>query len=208
MKIGMPLVAALLLAVALAGCGTEREAPLPPGSAVLVIGDSITNGYGVDPAAAWPALLAERTGWRVTAVGVNGDRASGGRARLPALLDDEVPALVIIELGGNDLLQRVPAAETVADLDAMIEAARSKGARVALMAAPQPTAVGVVAGLTAAGFYRDLAQKRNVTLIGKALPAVLSDRSLLQDPVHPNAAGHRALAERARDELAAAGLLR
>jgi acyl-CoA thioesterase I len=208
MKAGVPLVAALVLAVALAGCGASRESPLPPGSAVLVIGDSITNGYGVDPSSAWPALLAARTGWRVTAAGVNGDRASGGRERLPALLDDEAPALVIIELGGNDLLQRVPAARIVDDLDAMIDAAQSKGARVALMAAPQPTAVGAVAGLTAAGFYRDVAHKRKVTLIAKALPAVLSERSLLQDPVHPNAAGHRALADLARAEMAAAGLLR
>ena len=199
-------IATLALVVLVSACGSPRESAVAPGSAVLVIGDSITAGYGIDPAYAWPARLATRTGWNVTAAGVNGDRSAGGRDRLPALLDAHAPALVIIELGGNDLLARVPPTEIVANLDAMIDTARSHGARVALMAAPQPSAVGMLTGLSAAGFYRELAQRRKIILIEKALPAVLSNASLKIDALHPNVDGHRALAERAAAELAEAGV--
>ena len=119
----LALIAAVLFAWVLSGCGGPREAPLPEGATVLVIGDSITAGYGVDAAAAWPAQLAQRTGWRVIAAGVNGDRTAGGRERLPALLDEYAPALVIIELGGNDMLRGVATTEIVANLEAMIDAA-------------------------------------------------------------------------------------
>ena len=196
-----------LAAAAMVGCGSSRESPLPAGDVVLVVGDSITAGYGVEPQQAWPAQLAERTGWRVVAAGVSGDLTDGGRARLPALLDEHAPSLVVIELGGNDLLRRVPAADIVANLEAMIEAARARGAKVVLMAAPQPNAIGALAGLSPAAFYRDLAQRRKISLIEKALPAVLSDARLKLDMLHPTAEGHRVLAERAVGEFADIGLV-
>jgi len=201
--------AALLLIAfaALAGCGNARESALSAGSAVLVIGDSITAGYGVVPDEAWPANLARSTGWNVIAAGVSGDRSEGGRARLPALLDEHAPALVIIELGGNDMLRRVPDGDIVANLDAMIEAARGRGAKVVLMAVPRPNALGALTGLAPAPFYRELAQRRKVALIEKALPAVLSDSQLKLDPLHPTVQGHRVLADSAVAELAGIGFV-
>ena len=142
------------------------------------------------------------------AAGVSGDRTAGGRERLPALLDAHSPALVVIELGGNDMLRGVPAADIVANLDAMIADARARGARVVLMAAPQPTAMGTLTGFSAASFYRDLAARRKVALIEDAMPAVLSDSKLKLDALHPTAEGHAALAARAADELTKIGLLR
>ncbi len=198
---------AVLLFVALAGCGAPREAPLPAGTPVLVIGDSITAGYRVDAGQAWPALLAERTGWRVAAAGVSGDTTAGGRARLPALLDAHAPALVVIELGGNDLLRSVPPAEIAANLEAMIAAARERDAKVVLVAAPQPTALGALTGLSAAPLYRDVAQRMHVALVEKALPAVLSEPDLKLDALHPTPAGHAVLADRVVEELAAAGFV-
>jgi len=196
--------AAVLL---VAACGSPREAAVPAGGVVLVVGDSISAGFGVDSDEAWPARLAQRTGWRVVAAGVNGDRTAGGRLRLPALIDEHAPALVLIELGGNDLLRGVPAPEIAANLEAMIETARARGARVALMAAPQPSALGVLTGLAPAGLYAEIARRRKVPLVEKALPSVLSDEKLKQDAIHPNAAGHDALAERALAELARSGLV-
>jgi acyl-CoA hydrolase len=203
----LAVIVMAMLAWTLAGCGGPRETPLPEGATVLVIGDSITAGYGVDAAAAWPAQLARRTGWHVIAAGVSGERTAGGRARLPALLDEQSPALVIIELGGNDLLRGVAATEIVANLETMIEAARARGARVVLMAAPQPNALGLVAGLSPAALYRELGERAKVPLIEKALPSVLSDRALKQDALHPTADGHRILAERAVAELERIGLI-
>jgi acyl-CoA thioesterase I len=197
---------ALAVAFAVAACGGPREAPLPAGSVVLIVGDSITAGFGVDADEAWPARLARRTGWRVVAAGINGERTAGGRARLPALIDEHAPALVLIELGGNDLLRGVPAAEIAGNLDAMIATARGRGARVALIAAPQPSALGVLTGLAPAGVHVEIAKRAKVPLVEKALPSVLSDETLRQDPLHPNAAGHDALAERAWDELVRSGL--
>lgn len=196
--------AAALVVVA---CGSPHDAALPAGTVVLVVGDSISAGYGVEPDEAWPARLAQRTSWRVVAAGVNGDRTAGGRERLPGLMAEHRPALVLIELGGNDLLGGVPAAQITGNLDAMIANARAGGARVALMAAPQPSALGAVTGLAAASLYADLAKRRNVPLIEKALPSVLSDEDLRQDAIHPNAVGHGVLAERAFDELRRSGVV-
>ena len=139
---------AVVLATA---CGSPREAALPAGSVVLIVGDSISAGYGVAPDDAWPARLAQRTGWRIVAAGINGDRTAGGRERLPGLMDEHRPALVLIELGGNDLLRGIPAAEIAGNLDAMIATARAGGARVALMAAPQPSVLGALTAPRAGG---------------------------------------------------------
>jgi len=199
-------IAPSLLALVVVGCGGEHEPPLPPGAAVLVVGDSITAGYGLNEAAAWPARLAARTGWRVVAAGVSGDTTAGARDRLPALLDEHAPELVLLELGGNDLLRRVPDATIARNLDDMIGLARGHGARVALIAAPRPSAAGALTGLAAADVYRDVARRNGVALAEKALASVLSDERLRQDPIHPNGAGHEALARRVADELAAGGL--
>ena len=194
-------------AVLVAACSSLREVALPAGSVVLIVGDSISAGYGVAPDQAWPARLAQRTGWRIVAAGVSGDRTAGGRERLPGLIDEHRPALVLIELGGNDLLRGIPAAEITGNLDAMIVTARASGARVALMAAPQPSALGALTGLAPADLYADLAERRKVPLIGKALASVLSDPALRSDAIHPNASGHGALADRAFEELLRSGVV-
>lgn len=204
---GIAAMAILLALVAMAACGGRREAPLPAGTTVLVVGDSITAGYGVAEGEAWPARLAERTGWKVIAAGINGDRTAGGRERLPALLDAHAPAALVIELGGNDMLRGVADETIVANLDAMIDAAAARGVKVVLMAVPRPNALGALAGFAAPSFYGDLAKRRNLPLVEKALPSVLSEPSLKQDALHPTAEGHRALAERTADELAAIGLV-
>ena len=203
----LAFVAAALVALPMSGCSGPREAPLPAGATVVVIGDSITAGYGVSAEAAWPAQLAQRTGWHVIAAGVSGDRTAGGRERLPALLDEHAPALVIIELGGNDMLRGVPTARIVANLEAMIEAARARGAKAVLMAVPQPNALGLLTGLAPAALYRDLGERAKVPLIEKALPAVLSQSKLKQDALHPSAEGHRVLAELAAGELEKIGFV-
>jgi acyl-CoA thioesterase I len=199
--------AGITLAVLLCACGAPRVPALAPGSAVLIVGDSISAGFGIDPAFAWGPKLGERTGWKVISAGVSGDDTAGGNQRLPALLAEHTPALVIIELGGNDLLRHVPEAQIVANLEAMIDAASARGARVVLMAAPKPTAIGAVTGLGAAGFYRDIAKRRGALLIEAALSSVLSDDGLRLDRIHPNVAGHNVLAQRTVDELRPTGIL-
>lgn len=203
----LAVATAVLALLTLAACGGPREAALAAGTPVLVIGDSITAGFGVGEAAAWPAQLAQLTGWRVVAAGVSGDGTAGGRERLPPLLDAHQPALVIIELGGNDLLRGVALAEIKGNLEAMIAEARARGARVALIAAPQPSAIGLLTSLAPAALFGEVARRAKVPLVEKALPSVLSERDLKLDALHPNAAGHRILAERVKDELVGIGLV-
>jgi len=200
----------LLAAVALfSACGKEKEEPVPQGSVVLALGDSLTAGAGVAPEEAWPALLASKTGWAVINGGVNGDTSAAALLRLPALLEEHEPVLVLVTLGGNDMLRRVPQAETVANLEKIIALIREHGAKPVLLATPQPTLAGAVfQHLSAAEFYREVAEERQVPLIGDAIADVLSDPQLKGDPLHPSAAGHALLSEKIFEELKTIGYVR
>lgn len=206
----LPLVW-LLVAAALivAGCGKHREEALAPGSLVLALGDSLTEGAGVSPEQAWPNLLAAKTGWNVVNGGRSGDTSGMALARLPPLLEEHHPVLVLVTLGGNDMLRRLPQAETVANLNEIIAQIEARGAKVVLLATPNPSVMGAVLhNLSAPDFYRTIAQQQNVALIEDAIPDVLSDPQLKVDPLHPNAAGHALLAEKIHQALKNRGYAR
>ena len=200
----------LLLAVSLVvACGKPKETALPAGIVVLALGDSLTAGNGVAPSEAWPALLAAKTGWKVVNGGVSGDTSAGGLDRLPALLEQNAPVLVLVTLGGNDMLRHLPESETVTNLQHIIVRSRSSGARVVLLATPKPSLAGAIFNkLLAPDFYRRIANEQKLPLIDDAFPDVLSDSSLKGDPLHPNAAGHAVLAEKIADTLKKIGYLR
>ncbi len=199
---------AALLALA-AACSGEQAEPLAPGTVVLALGDSLTAGYGLDPAQAWPALLAERTGWRIVNGGVSGDKTGDALARLPALLDEHAPKLVLVALGGNDMLRKLPEARTRADLARILEVVRGRDARAVLLATPKPSVAGVVfQNLSPPDFYADVAREHRVPLIADALAEVLSDPALKLDQLHPNAEGHRVLAGKLFDALRRLGYVR
>lgn len=191
------MMRALLIAiivVVLGACSKPTEQALPRGTRVLALGDSLTAGNGVNPSEAWPALLATRTGWEIINGGVSGDTSAGGLQRLPGLLEEHAPTLVLVSLGGNDMLRRVPQSETVANLNRILDMIQTRGTKVVLLAIPQPSISGAVFNsLSAAEFYRAIADTHKVPLIEDALPEVLSDTKLKGDALHPNAAGHQLL---------------
>jgi acyl-CoA hydrolase len=200
------LIAAVVL---LAACDKAKEEAIPPGSVVLALGDSITAGAGVSSEQAWPYLLAGRTGWVVVNGGVSGDTSDAGLKRLPALLDENQPVLVLVALGGNDMLRRIPRQETVAILVQILNLVRAHGAKPVLLATPQPTIAGAVfQHLSPADFYRQVAEEHQVPLIEDAIADVLSDPELKGDPLHPNVAGHALLSEKILAELQAIGYAR
>ena len=202
-RVMLPVAVALLVAA----CGSEpEEAALPSGSKVLALGDSLTAGAGVTPEQAWPDLLAERTGWEVVNGGVSGDKTSDALERLPALLEEHRPVLVLVTLGGNDMLRHVPEPETVANLVKIIAMVREQGAKPLLLATPRPSVAGAVfQTLSPPEFYRQVADEHLVPLIEDAIPEVLSDPAMKGDPLHPNPEGHAMLSGKIFDALQAIG---
>jgi acyl-CoA hydrolase len=199
----------LLAAVALlSACGKEKEEPIAQGSVVLALGDSLTAGAGVAREQAWPDLLAVSTGWVVINGGVNGDTTAAALRRLPGLLQEHRPLLVLVTLGGNDMLRRIPQQESVANLEKMIALIREHGAQPVLLATPNPSLMGAVfQSLSAADLYREVAERQQVPLIEDAIAEVLSDPALKGDPIHPNAAGHALLSKKIHAELQSIGYL-
>jgi lysophospholipase L1-like esterase len=203
----------LLLAasLALAACGrrkTTRGTPLPAGAAVLALGDSITHGTGAAPDAAYPAQLARLTGWNVINAGVPGDTTAQMLERLPALLVEHTPALVIVSAGGNDFLRHLPEADTEAHLRRIVALARGARAQVLLVAVPRPTlAAAVGAGLADHPLYDRLATELTLPLHAGGWARVLADEQLKSDQIHANAAGYQAFAVGLRATLRDAGML-
>jgi len=196
-------------AALIAACSKIKEDALPTGSRVLALGDSLTAGAGVAAEEAWPVLLASRTGWVVTNGGVSGDTSSAGLQRLPALLEQHNPALVLVTLGGNDMLRRIPQQETIANLEQILSLIKAHGAKPVLLATPRPSiAAAVFQQLSAADFYSIVAEKQQVSLIEDAIADVLSDPKLKIDQLHPNAKGHERLAESIFEELKSIGYVR
>ena len=200
------LVAAVTL---VAACSKIKEDALPAASRVLALGDSLTAGAGVSAEEAWPALLESRTGWEVINGGVSGDTSSAGLQRLPALLEQHDPVLVLVTLGGNDMLRRIPQQQTIANLEQILSLIKTHGAKPVLLATPQPSIAGAVfQQLSAADFYGKVAKAQQVRLIEDAMADVLSDPKLKVDQLHPNAAGHARLADEIFDELRSIGYVR
>ena len=182
----------LLTAAALAACGKKapKHSALPRGSAVLALGDSLTYGYGANPTESYPARLAELTGWTVTNGGVSGDTSAQALARLPELLREHTPRLVIISIGGNDFLRRQPENETRTNIRAIIQACKAAGAETLLVGVPS---VGVGAALGYPGdhpLYADLAKAENVPYYANGWSQILGKDALKSDQIHPNAAGY------------------
>jgi acyl-CoA thioesterase-1 len=198
------LVAAIVL---IAACSSKtKEQALPAGSQVLALGDSLTQGAGVTHEQAWPDLLARKTGWVVVNGGVNGDTSEAALRRLQDLLEQHNPVLVLVTLGGNDMLHNIPQQQTIANLERILTLIKAHGAKPVLLATPSPSPMRVVfQNLSAPDFYRKVAEAQHVPLIEAAIADVLSDPTLKVDALHPNAEGHVRLAEKIYKELQSIG---
>ncbi len=208
-SIARGVLALLVVLLAVACGGDKKQAALPSGSKVLALGDSLTAPHGVKPGEDWPTLLGQKTGWVVINAGISGNTSAQALERLPALLDEHQPQLVLVSLGGNDMLRKLPQTQTVANLGRMLDLAKASGARTVLLATPKPSIAGAVFNsLSPADFYPEVAKDKKVPLIADALPEVLSDTALKSDQLHPNAAGHALLASKIFEALQKIGFIR
>lgn len=187
----------------LAACGEPpRLAPLGPDAVIVAFGDSLTHGTGAAPEESYPAVLERLVGRRVINAGVPGETTAQGLERLPEVLEEHRPALVLLTEGGNDMLRQVPHEDIRRNLDTMLEAVRASGAQVLLIATPQPKLIGGVPAL-----FEELAQSRQLPVELEIWNDVLKNPRLKSDPIHANAEGYRAVAERLALRLREAGAI-
>ena len=191
------LLAGLACLVLLGACSKAVKLPaIEPGQVVLAFGDSVTFGTGASPGEDWPSLLAAQTGWQVVNAGIPGDTAQAGKARIQSLLDEHLPVLVIVELGGNDFLRKRPANDVKDDIRTVIKLIKQSGAQVALVAVPELSLMSIVAGKPSdSPIYKELASDEGVPIVNDVFSDVLSQSELCADKIHPNAKGYRQMAD-------------
>lgn len=200
---------ATLAAGALIACGRKAKGTaVAPGAVVLALGDSLTFGTGASPETSYPTVLAGLTGWTVVNAGVPGDTSAGALSRLPALLQEHAPRLVLLGIGGNDFLRRLPAAETRTAIRETCRQAVAGGAQVMLLGIPEVSALAALSrSLGDHPMYEEIAAELKLPLHAGGWSDVLGDASLRSDAIHANAAGYAAFARGLARRLHDAGLL-
>jgi acyl-CoA thioesterase-1 len=176
---------------------------------IVVLGDSLSSGYGLPLEQSWVSRLegrlkAEGYGYTVVNASIAGDTSSGGLARLPSLLATHRPSIVIVELGGNDGLRGQPVQNLRANLERIIELTREHGAAPVLAGIQIPPNYGPAYAGAFANLYPTLARDLDVPLVGFLMEDVALNADLMQaDGIHPNARGNEVLLENVWDVLAA-----
>jgi len=188
------------LTLGIAGLSLAQTRPAPQRrTTILVVGDSLSAEYGLKRGSGWVALLEQRLGQekmpaQVVNASISGDTTSGGRSRLPGLLAQHKPTLVIIELGGNDALRGLPLAMTQDNLHAMTQAAQATGARVLLVGMQVPPNYGQDYADKFAATFATVAKANKAALVPFMLKGVADGPNAAamfqNDRIHPIQAAH------------------
>lgn len=174
---------------------------------VLVLGDSLSAGWGIDSEQGWVALLRQRLdreypGYRVINASVSGDTTRTGLNRLGAALEQYQPSVVIVELGGNDGLRGLSFSEIERNLTGIIDLSQQEGAKVLLTALRLPPNYGPVYNSRMDELYRRISEARKVALVPRLLDKVDSNPGLMQsDGIHPTAEAQPRILENLWPEL-------
>ncbi len=170
---------------------------------ILIVGDSLSAGYGVAVDSTWVALLGRRLasqgyGHRVVNASVSGETTGGARARLPRALQVHQPSVVVIELGGNDALRGLPLQQIRDNLANLIEQSQAAGSKVVLLGMRIPPNYGTTYAEGFHALYAELAKKYDVALVEFFLDGVALDETLMQDDgIHPSVKAQSRLLENA-----------
>jgi len=193
MRPALSVISAMLAAALFAASFTAQAANTPDAAkpVIVVLGDSISAEYGLPRGTGWVALLRqrlaqERIDYSVANASISGDTTSGGRARLPALMQRLKPSIVIVELGGNDALRGVPLSTTEDNLRTIIEQAQQGHAKVVLVGMYVPPNYGPEYTQKFHGIYGQLAKELRVPLVPFLLAGIADKPDMFQaDQIHP-----------------------
>lgn len=179
----------------LIGCGDKVVVnKLPKGAKVVALGDSLTYGYGAERGQDYPSVLSKKTAWQIDNMGINGDTSADVLARLDKVMQKS-PRLVLLGIGGNDVLRRVPSDKTTHNITQIIKRLQDGGIQVVLIAQPH-LSVSVAFGKASDNpIYQKIATNTQVPLVAKLWSNILSDKSLKSDQIHANAQGYAYFAE-------------
>jgi acyl-CoA thioesterase I len=192
---------AALLLVGLVTNGFVHAQASPSKPVILIVGDSLSAGYGVNVDSTWVALLKRRLaeqgyGHRVVNASVSGETTGGARARFPRALEVHRPNVVVLELGGNDALRGLPLQQIRGNLEYLIERSKAAGAQVVLVGMRIPPNYGATYANGFHALYGELAKKYDVAHVDFFLDGVALDDTLMQaDGIHPSAAAQDELLE-------------
>jgi lysophospholipase L1-like esterase len=167
------------------------------GTRIVAFGDSLVEGVGATEGNDFVHLLSVAIDKPIINLGSSGDTTRDALARIDSVLEQD-PKIVLVLFGGNDYLQKIPEAETFANLEQIIQAIHESGSAVVLL--------GVRGGIFRDNFkekFTALAEKHNTAYVSDVLDGLLGNRQLMADSVHPNDAGHRVIADRILPELEA-----
>ncbi len=185
----------VLLFIVTPGAFATAQAKPPADAPLLVLGDSLSAAHRIAPEAGWVHLLELRLNAAgiqrpVVNASISGETSAGGLSRLPKLLADNKPALVVVELGANDGLRGLPIAEIQANLEKILASVRDSGAHSVLLGIELPVNYGPQYRDGLRQMYRDLSGKFNAPLLPFLLDGVALDPKLMQDDgLHPKAEG-------------------
>ncbi len=200
----MRIVLSLLILLMTAGARASE----PP--TVLLFGDSLSAGYGIEIDQSWGALLQSRLeeqGYehRVVNASISGETTEGGATRIAAALQEFSPELIILELGGNDGLRGFPPQRMRANLETIVSRAKGSGAEVVLLGIRIPTNYGVRYSTAFEQVFRDVSEQYEIEWIEFFMEGIATNDNLLQDDrIHPNAAAQPLLLDNAWPVISAA----
>lgn len=169
------------------------------GGTVLVVGDSISAAFGLETSQGWVHMLQQRldsqgSEYRVVNASISGDTTAGGRSRLPKLLDEHAPEIVILELGGNDGLRGQSPVHLKQNLAAMVEQAKQAGAQVVLLGMRMPPNLGQRYTAAFASAFDSLAEEQELPYVPFFLEGVGGVANMMQaDGIHPTAIAQQQL---------------
>ena len=190
------LIAAALLAAWFFRTETTRAARPTAGTNIIAFGDSLVSGRGASPGNDFSSVLSRRLGRTIVNAGRSGDTTASALSRLDADVLSRSPRVVIVVLGGNDLLRRVPREQTLANLAEIVERIRERGAAVVLVG----LGVGLFSDPYSHGF-QEIARRTSSAFVPDVLDGIVGDNSRMSDSIHPNDAGYQIMADRVEPVL-------